>query len=122
MLQLVAGLEYCFSLSHSKLCFLHEATFLGGEEKRAEVGMGMGGWGRSREEEERKMQGKKEKEDQKGKLVFRSGRGGRSETNSRSRVVAEKIKEERKARRGRIGAETKGQRDRQRQVEKNAET
>ena len=61
------------------------------------------------------MQGKKEKEGQKQKLVFRGGRGRRSETNRKSKVVA---KEKKKARSGRIGAETKGQRDRQRQVEK----
>lgn len=77
----------------------------------------------SREEEERKMQGKKEKEHQRQKLVFRSGRGRRSEINRRSKVVAKKEKKKkRKARSGRIGAETKGQRDRQRQVEKITET
>ena len=56
--------------------------FLGREGKKA--------WGRSgsQEEEERKMQGKKEKEGQKQNLVFRSGRGRRSETNRKSKVVA----------------------------------
>lgn len=61
MLQLVAGLEYCFSLSHSKLCFLHEATFLGGEEKKAGVGVGMGGGGAAEKRKREKCKEKRKK-------------------------------------------------------------
>lgn len=68
MLQLMAGLECCFNLSHSKL----STKLL--SWKRGKRGLGRSG---SREEQERKMEGKKEKEDQKPKLVFRSGRGVR---------------------------------------------
>lgn len=63
---------------------------------------------------------RKKRSREKEKLVFQSDRRERRGTNSRSKAVQKK--EERKARRGRTGAETKGQRDRQRQVEKIAET
>lgn len=110
----VVGLECRLGLPRSKPCFLNEATLRGGEgrwEDRA---------GDSRDEEEEKDV-KKKRSTKKDKLVFQSGRGGRRGTNSKSKAAAEK-EEERKARHGRTGAETKAQRDRQRQVEKISET
>ena len=54
------------------------------------------------------MQGKKEKEHQKQKIVFRSGRGRRSETNRRSKVVAKKKKKKERREVGGLELRQKG--------------
>lgn len=69
-------------------------------------------WRRERQErreiaEKRKKDAKEKRSREKENLGFQRGKGERRGINNRSKAVEEK-KEERKARRGRIGTETKG--------------
>lgn len=106
----MAGLEWYFDLCHSKL--LSPRSHLPWRREN-------GGWGQEIAKK-RKKKRYEEKEKQREREISLSKWQRREERDKQQEQSGGE--EERKARHGKIGAETKGQRDRQRQVEKIAET